>query len=174
MCGRNAEFQLGISTNDPGNSLRLNERSHLFQPTFMPISTGDLMLPKKAKDIVCGGEHTLVILENGVEVVGMGTSSDGQLFDSSYAQALPVPTFLSYFKQEHRKIVQMSAAYHTTACVVEAFRQPYSLRKLCSDVILEQYSELTEWLLHPEQVVKQDEDDADKQYYRNLLSEHFC
>ncbi len=132
ICGRNEEKQLGLRLQD---GIRRNERGHFFQPKFVHLTNGHLSLANKhVTHIGCGGEFTMMAIEGDSEVIGVGQAANGQLFTTD-VQDFDVPSIISYFESDRRKIQQMSCGFKVAAVLVDNNYQPLTLRKICSHTI---------------------------------------
>ncbi|KAG7694464.1 hypothetical protein KL930_003783 [Ogataea haglerorum] len=78
-CGSNGNFQLGLDDNE--------DRSRLQCAQFQTEEGRTTYLNVRPIKIACGGNHTLVLLENG-QVFGAGSSRHGQL--ACFQEYLPV------------------------------------------------------------------------------------
>ena len=159
ICGRNEEKQLGLRLQDGINDLRRNERGHFFQPKFVHLTNGHLCLANKhVTHIGCGGEFTMMAIEGDSEVIGMGQASNGQLFTTD-VQDFDVPSIISYFESDRRKIQQVSCGFKVAAVLVDNNYQPLTLRKICSDTI-RQNPELSTYISKDVTIVNEATTDA--------------
>jgi hypothetical protein len=119
--------------------LKKNERGHDYQGSFVHLTNGHLASSNKAvTKIGCGGDFTMMYIENDLEVVGMGVPERGQLFGigpSGHSSRFVVPTLLPYFMKDRREVLQISAGFKISGLLMKNCFQPSSLRKLCSEVI---------------------------------------
>lgn len=87
MCGRNNKGQIGI---DP-ESCPVNERGHPF--TFNFTLLNNYGYPKKIQKVICGGEHTMALLEGG-NIIGWGDNQFLQLGNKEIDDFTYKPIFL--------------------------------------------------------------------------------